>query len=173
MDDDIIEPTDPVDPIIPDPVPRDIAVMEQKRRPAWARQTLKDVEGHATPRPFRASKRPQRYGCYVALMGSLLDSEPATFEAASKHQCWRDAMTEEYDSILKNDVWDIVPRPEGKSIVTSKCIFKIKHAADRSVEKYKARFVGSLREREWIMMRLFHLLLGLHLFVLSQILHQL
>ena len=26
-------------------------------------------------------------------------------------------MTEEYQSIMKNDVWDIVPRPEGKSIV--------------------------------------------------------
>jgi len=29
-------------------------------------------------------------------------------------------MTEEYQSILKNDVWEIVPRPEGKSIVSSK-----------------------------------------------------
>jgi hypothetical protein len=45
-------------------------------------------------------------------------------------------MTEEYQSILKNDVWDIVPRPEGNSVVTSKWIYKIKHAADGSVEKY-------------------------------------
>ena len=74
--------------------------------------------------------------------GQLLDSEPAAFEDASKHQCWRDAMTEEYDSILKNDVWDIIPRPEGKSIVTSKWIYKIKHAAHRSVEKCKARFLA-------------------------------
>ena len=47
-----------------------------------------------------------------------------------------------YESILKNDVWDIVPRPEERSIVTSKWIFKIKHATDRSVEKYKVRFVA-------------------------------
>jgi hypothetical protein len=51
-------------------------------------------------------------------------------------------MTEEYRSIMKNDVWDIVPRPEGKSVVTSKWIYKIKHATDGSVEKYKARFVA-------------------------------
>ena len=78
-------------------------------------------------------------------------------------------MIEEYESILKNDVWDIVPRPKGKSIVTSKWIFKIKHVADRSIEKYKARFwhVVSLREREWITMRLLHPLLDLLLFVLS------
>ena len=51
-------------------------------------------------------------------------------------------MHEEYQSIMKNDVWDVVPRLEGKSIVTSKWIYKIKHAADGSIEKYKARFVA-------------------------------
>ena len=40
MEDDIIEPTDPIDPIVPDPVPRDVAILGQKRRPTWARQTL-------------------------------------------------------------------------------------------------------------------------------------
>jgi hypothetical protein len=36
----------------------------------------------------------------------------------------------------------VVPRPQGKSIVTSKWIYKIKHAVDDSVEKFKARFVA-------------------------------
>jgi hypothetical protein len=43
---------------------------------------------------------------------------------------------------MKNDVWDTVPRPEGKSMVTSKWIYKIKHATERSIEKHKARFVA-------------------------------
>ena len=43
---------------------------------------------------------------------------------------------------MKNDVWDVVPRLEGKSVVTSKWIYKIKHAVDGSIEKYKARFVA-------------------------------
>ena len=51
-------------------------------------------------------------------------------------------MIKEYQVIMKNDVWDVVPRPEGKSIVTSKWIYKIKHAADGNIEKYKARFVS-------------------------------
>jgi hypothetical protein len=29
-------------------------------------------------------------------------------------------MIEEYQSIIKNDVWDVVPRPKEKSIVSSK-----------------------------------------------------
>ena len=43
---------------------------------------------------------------------------------------------------MKNDVWDIVPRPEGNLVVTSKLIYNIKHAADGSIEKYKARFAA-------------------------------
>ena len=51
-------------------------------------------------------------------------------------------MMEEYNSIMKNGVWEVVLRPEGKSVVTSKWLYKIKHAADGSIEKYKARFVA-------------------------------
>ena len=50
-------------------------------------------------------------------------------------------MIEEYQSVMKNDVWD-VPIPDGKSVVTSKWIYKIKHAANSSIEKYKERFVA-------------------------------
>ena len=55
---------------------------------------------------------------------------------------WKDAMIEEYQSIMKNDVWDVFPRPEGKLVVTSKWSYKIKHVADSSIEKYKERFVA-------------------------------
>jgi hypothetical protein len=72
----------------------------------------------------------------------VIDSEPSTFDEAAKHKVWKDAMIEEYESILKNDVWEVVPRPQGKSVVTSKWIYKIKHATDGSVEKFKARFVA-------------------------------
>ena len=51
-------------------------------------------------------------------------------------------MIEEYQSIMKNDVWDVVPRLEGKSIVTPKWIYKIKNAEYGSIEKYKEIFVA-------------------------------
>ena len=43
---------------------------------------------------------------------------------------------------MKNDVWDVVPRPEDKAIVTSKWLYKIKHGSDGSAERFKARFVA-------------------------------
>ena len=49
---------------------------------------------------------------------------------------------EEYASIMKNDVWEVVPTPEGKKVVGSKWIYKVKHIADESVDKYKACFVA-------------------------------
>ena len=55
---------------------------------------------------------------------------------------WVEAMTEEYRLIMKNDVWDIVPKPKNKSMVYSKWIYKIKHVVDGSIEKYKVRFVA-------------------------------
>ena len=37
---------------------------------------------------------------------------------------------------------EIVPRPKNKDLVSSKCLYKIKHVVDGSIEKYKARFVA-------------------------------
>jgi hypothetical protein len=75
-------------------------------------------------------------------MSHIIDSEPSCYEEASSQPVWRDAMMEEYHSIMKNDVWDIVSRPERKSVVTSKWIYKIKHTANGSIEKHKERFVA-------------------------------
>jgi len=114
-----------------------------KRRPAWFKEILQEAEKHAAPPgTFRESRRPQRFAGYVALVSNISDAEPSLFDEANKLQVWRDAMLDEYKSIMKNDVWDIVSRPKGKSVVSSKWLYKIKHAADGSVEKYKARFVA-------------------------------
>ena len=48
---------------------------------------------------------------------------------------------------MQNDVWEVVPRPEGKSVVTSRWIYKVKFAADGSIEKHKARFVAGASHR--------------------------
>ena len=75
-------------------------------------------------------------------MHDLVDQEPTSYEEDAQKKEWVEAMTEEYQSIMKNDVWDIVPKPENKSVVSSKWIYKIKHAADGSIEKYKEIFLA-------------------------------
>ena len=78
----------------------------------------------------------------MALITSIVDSEPSSCEEAASQQVWREAMQEEYSSIMKNDVWEVVARLEGKSVVTSRWLYKIKHVADGSIEKFKAQFVA-------------------------------
>jgi hypothetical protein len=75
-------------------------------------------------------------------MSHIIDIEPYCHGEATRQQFWKDAMIEDYQSILKNHVLDIVPRIKGKSVVNSKWIYKIKHVVYGSVEKYKERFVA-------------------------------
>jgi len=75
-------------------------------------------------------------------MSTIIQNEPSLFTDAIKHQVWNDAVTLEYESIMKNDVWDVVPRPQDKVVVTSKCLYKIKHTFDGSAEMYKGCFVA-------------------------------
>jgi len=51
-------------------------------------------------------------------------------------------MVEKYDSIVHNFVWDVVLRPEDKSVVSFGWIYKVKKSKDGSVEKHKDRFVA-------------------------------
>ena len=47
-----------------------------------------------------------------------------------------------YQSVMKNDVWDIVPKLENKSVVYSKWIYKVKHATDGIIEKIQGNICG-------------------------------
>ena len=78
----------------------------------------------------------------MALVSKCVVTEPSSFEEAVEDPAWVDAMVEECDSIVRNSAWEIVPRPKRKSMVGSRWIYKVKQAADGSVEKYKARFVA-------------------------------
>eukprot|EP00253_Pinus_taeda_P009536 PITA_09536 len=51
-------------------------------------------------------------------------------------------MVEEYDSMVRNSVWNVVSRVEKKSVVSSCWLYKVKQAVDGSVEKHKARFIA-------------------------------
>ena len=113
----------------------------KRRKPAWARDIIQGSERYGAEGK-RESKKPKLFSSYIAHMCNLVDDEPDCFEEAVKKQESKDAMVDEYQSILKNNVWDVVPRAKDKSVVSSKWIFKTKHAVDGSIEIYKARFVA-------------------------------
>jgi hypothetical protein len=46
-------------------------------------------------------------------------------------------MQAEYDALLANDTWSLVPRPPGVNLVTGKWIYHHKLLADGSLDRYK------------------------------------
>ena len=117
--------------------------ISHKRKHAWAREIIQEAKMYGSLEgSSRERKKSKPFSSYLALMCDLVDQKPACFEEVVKKKEWVEAMTEEYHSIMKNDVWSIVPRPKDKAVVSSKWLYKIKHALDGSIEKYKAKFVA-------------------------------
>jgi hypothetical protein len=117
--------------------------ISHKRKPARAREIIQYGEKYGAPKgTMRQVKKPKPFSSYMPLMCDLLEKEPNFFEESIQKKEWVDSMTEEYQSIIKNDVWEIVPRLMRKDVVSSKWLYKIKHVADGSIEKYKERFVS-------------------------------
>jgi hypothetical protein len=114
-----------------------------KRKLGWLKEIVQEAKRIVAPKgTFMERKRPHRFGGYAALMHNISDAKPYSFEEEDKIQVWKDSMLKEYRSIIKNNVWDIVPRTKDKSGVPSKWIYKIKHAVDGSVETFKEIFVA-------------------------------
>lgn len=116
-------------------------ISNNKKRPLWARKMFEE-NNVKLDQIFGENKRTRTQKCYTALLTELIEFEPDNVEKALTKQSWREAMIEEYQSILKNDVWDVVSRPKDKSFVSSKWLVKTKYAPDGSIEKHKARFVA-------------------------------
>ena len=51
-------------------------------------------------------------------------------------------MESEFDSLHRNDVWDLCELPQGRKAVGTKWVFKRKYDVDGNIEKYKARLVA-------------------------------
>ena len=63
-------------------------------------------------------------------------TEPRHFQTALGIPHWRCAMEQEFQALLKNDTWQLVPPVSGVNIIDSKWVFKVKKHADGSIERY-------------------------------------
>ena len=136
-----------------------------RKRTTEAEQIILDAEKivGAPTSQRRQRQSPDRYTRYMALMSKCIVTEPSSFEEVVEDPSWVDSMVEEYDSIVRNSAWEIVPRLEGKSVVGSRWIYKVKQAADGSVENYKAILLpgDSHRSRGSTMKKPLHLSQGI------------
>jgi histone deacetylase 1/2 len=58
---------------------------------------------------------------------------PSSYRTALKDTRWHDAMRDEFDALIRNDTWSLVPCPAGVNVVTGKWIFRHKLNPDGSL----------------------------------------
>jgi hypothetical protein len=51
-------------------------------------------------------------------------------------------MNAEFDALVKNNTWHLVPQKGVKNVIDCKWVYKIKTKADNTLDRYKARLVA-------------------------------
>lgn len=54
---------------------------------------------------------------------------------------WLQAMREEHESLVENNTWTLVDRPDDRKVLSGKWVHKLKRGPDGKVVRYKARWV--------------------------------
>jgi hypothetical protein len=84
----------------------------------------------------------QHYANYALMTRVMHVDDPQVFEEAQGKPEWDAPMKDEYDSLMKNQTWELTPLPEGKNLIGCKWIYRTKFTSDGAIEKHKARLVA-------------------------------
>nr|GFA98968.1 NBS-containing resistance-like protein [Tanacetum cinerariifolium] len=92
-----------------------------------------------TPSQSGIVKPLERFSLHTASISLILK----TSFVALQNSHWRQAMLDEYNALIKNGTWILVPKPAGVNMVRSMWLFKHKFHANRTLNRYKARLVAN------------------------------
>lgn len=67
--------------------------------------------------------------------------EPRSVSQALCDVRWKQAMVDEFEALLRNETWELVPR-SSHATVGSKWVFRVKRKPDGSIDRFKARLVA-------------------------------
>ncbi|GKB93786.1 ribonuclease H-like domain-containing protein [Tanacetum coccineum] len=97
----------------------------------------------------------QRLTLHVSLVSPL----PKSYRDAFNDPNWQNAMCDEYNALIKNKTWTLVPRPTDTNIVRCMWLFLHRYLADGTLSRYKARLVANgstllAASRHWLIHQL-------------------
>lgn len=99
-----------------------------------------------SPEKFSSSSNIYTSDVHFALNAEIfVDEDPTTIAEAKQRDdwiYWKNAMKEEYSSLVKNKTWTLCDRPKDRKVISCKWVFKLKKKSDGSIDKYKARLVA-------------------------------
>ncbi|GJW82450.1 ribonuclease H-like domain-containing protein [Tanacetum coccineum] len=86
----------------------------------------------------------ERMNCHVTTTSPL----PRSHVHVLHDPHWKEAMLDEYNALISNGTWALVPRSANVNVVRSMWLFKHKFKADGSLSRYKARLVANGRSQQ-------------------------
>jgi histone deacetylase 1/2 len=72
---------------------------------------------------------------------TALSPIPSNYRSALADPHWSAAMCSEYNALVENVTWQLIPKPPGANIVSGKWVYCHKFHSDGSLARYKARWV--------------------------------
>lgn len=132
---------------------------EEKPNDSCHEEVESEVEDNTTDllETQKRKRNPPKYledydTTYFAMnVESYVENLPQTLEECqmrpdSNH--WKEAIESEMESLIKNDTWTLVRRPENAKIISCRWLFKVKRDENGDILKYKARLVARGFEQE-------------------------
>jgi len=122
-------------------------IPEDPSRPSAPLESIHPIVTHAKnniPKPREFTDGKVRYPIPRALLAesSSLTIEPTYHSSAVKDKNWSAAMNIEFDALLQNQTWTLVPPNSATNVIGCKWVFRLKRKADGSIDWYKARLVA-------------------------------
>ena len=95
--------------------------------------TTRSKSGISKPKLYLTNTKPKSASVLIENL------EPISIDQALQNKDWKQAMDQEYEALMKNDTWVLVPYEAGMNIVDNKCVLRVKGNSDGTIQRYKAR----------------------------------
>ena len=92
-------------------------------------------------------RKPREFLMHEQQLGASLvptheEEEPKSSSEALSDKRWVEAMENEYKALVKNETWNLVPKPKDRNVISGKWCFKIKKSPDGNIIRRKAKYVA-------------------------------
>jgi hypothetical protein len=102
--------------------------------PPLSPRRTRSIHGIVKPKVFKDD--------IVRYANLTTSNEPYNVQEVLSTSEWRATMHEEFSALKKNKTWTLVKPQPGRNVIDCKWVFKLKHQADGSIERHKARLIA-------------------------------
>jgi histone deacetylase 1/2 len=125
------------------------AVFDSTEVPTSAMATPDDIAAKLQPHPYgtrlqnNIKKSKQRTdGTVTYSVVRTSSTKPTSHTEALQHLLWRQAMADEFQALIRNNTWHLVPPRDDLNIIDCKWVFKLKKKFDGTIDCHKAHLVA-------------------------------